>query len=160
MSLWMFTHSTCLVQQPKIQCFTVCAGGESFSVSSLLANLGDLESFISYLRLLLSIQDEAHFIKTRSSQTANAAFSLVGIHRWCLSGTPLQNRVGEFYSLVRFLRLDPMAFYYCRTKGCDCKNMHYRIHAGVCEDCGHGGVQHFSHFNKYVLNPIQREGYT
>ncbi|KAL7510045.1 hypothetical protein ACHAXN_006958 [Cyclotella atomus] len=106
------------------------------------------------------VLDEAHFIKTRSSQTANAAFSLIGIHRWCLSGTPLQNRVGEFYSLVRFLRLDPMAFYYCRTKGCDCKNMHYRITAGVCEDCGHGGVQHFSHFNKYVLNPIQREGYT
>jgi hypothetical protein len=58
---------------------------------------------------------------------------------------------GEFYSLVRFLRLDPMAFYYCRTKGCDCKNMHYRITAGVCEDCGHGGVQHFSHFNKYGM---------
>eukprot|EP00804_Cyclotella_cryptica_P005687 CCRYP_000055-RC/>CCRYP_000055-RC protein AED:0.08 eAED:0.07 QI:0/0.87/0.88/1/1/1/9/176/1325 len=106
------------------------------------------------------ILDEAHFIKTRSSQTANAAFSLVGIYRWCLSGTPLQNRVGEFYSLVRFLRLDPMAYYYCRAKGCECKNMHYRIVAGVCEDCGHGGVQHYSHFNKYVLNPIQREGYT
>ena len=38
--------------------------------------------------------------------------------------------------------------------------MHYRIVGGVCECCGHGGVQHFSHFNKYVLNPIQREGYT
>jgi hypothetical protein len=58
------------------------------------------------------VLDEAHFIKSRSSQTANAAFSLTGIHRWCLSGTPLQNRVGEFYSLVRFLRLDPMAYYY------------------------------------------------
>lgn len=98
-------------------------------------------------------------IKTRSSQTANAAFSLVGIHRWCLSGTPLQNRVGEFYSLVRFLRLDPMAFYYCRLKDCDCKSMHYLIVAGKCEGCGHGGVHHYSHFNKHILNPIQRDGY-
>lgn len=106
------------------------------------------------------ILDEAHFIKTRSSQTANAAFSLIGVHRWALSGTPLQNRVGEFYSLVRFLRLNPMAYYYCRSKDCDCKSMHYRIHAGICEGCGHSGIQHYSHFNKYILNPIQRDGYS
>ncbi|EED91987.1 hypothetical protein THAPSDRAFT_268889 [Thalassiosira pseudonana CCMP1335] len=106
------------------------------------------------------ILDEAHFIKTRSSQTANAAFSLIGIHRWALSGTPLQNRVGEFYSLIRFLRLDPMAYYFCRCKDCNCRNMHYRMKAGICEDCGHGGVQHYSHFNKYVLNPIQRDGFS
>jgi len=112
---------------------------------------------ICWWRIVL---DEAHFIKSRSSQTANAAFSLTGVHRWCLSGTPLQNRVGEFYSLVRFLRLDPMAYYYCRAKGCDCKSMHYRIHAGRCEGCDHGGIQHYSHFNKYILNPIQRDGYS
>lgn len=84
-----------------------------------------------------------------------AAFSLIGIHRWALSGTPLQvlryrcvqwipslptisyhisspslssqNRVGEFYSLIRFLRLDPMAYYFCRCKDCNCRNMHYRM---------------------------------
>lgn len=38
--------------------------------------------------------------------------------------------------------------------------MHYRIHAGICEGCGHGGIQHYSHFNKYILNPIQRDGYS
>ncbi len=38
--------------------------------------------------------------------------------------------------------------------------MHYRILAGVCQDCGHGGIQHYSHFNKYILNPIQRDGYS
>ena len=62
------------------------------------------------------VLDEAHMIKSRSSQTSHAAFALTGIHRWCLSGTPLQNRVGEFYSLIRFLRLDPMAHYMCRSK--------------------------------------------
>jgi SNF2-related domain len=35
------------------------------------------------------VLDEAHFIKSRSSQTAASAFSLTAIHRWCLSGTPL-----------------------------------------------------------------------
>ena len=64
------------------------------------------------------VLDEAHFIKSRSSQTANAAFALISVNRWCLSGTPLQNRVGEFYSLIRFLRIDPMAHYFCRAKVC------------------------------------------
>jgi DNA repair protein RAD16 len=30
---------------------------------------------------------------------------------------------------------------------------------GRCQDCGCSSIQHFSHFNKYVLNPIQRAGY-
>jgi hypothetical protein len=30
---------------------------------------------------------------------------------------------------------------------------------GKCQDCGHSSIQHFSHFNKHVLNPIQRAGY-
>ena len=106
------------------------------------------------------VLDEAHMIKSRSSGTANAAFSLIGINRWCLSGTPLQNRVGELYSLIRFLRIDPMAHYMCRAKECDCKSLHYRMLNGKCQGCGHGSVQHFSHFNKHVLNPIQRAGYS
>lgn len=47
--------------------------------------------------------DEAHNIKERSTNTAKAAFELKSKHKWCLSGTPLQNRVGELYSLVRFV---------------------------------------------------------
>jgi DNA repair protein RAD16 len=45
------------------------------------------------------VLDEAHFIKSRSSQTAAAAFALSSVNRWCLSGTPLQNRVGERKSM-------------------------------------------------------------
>lgn len=31
---------------------------------------------------------------------------------------------------------------------------------GKCQDCGHGSANHYSHFNRYVLNPIQRDGYS
>jgi hypothetical protein len=106
------------------------------------------------------VLDEAHFIKSRTSQTAHSAFALSGIHRWCLSGTPLQNRVGELYSLIRFMRLDPMAHYLCRAKGCNCKSIHYRMVSGKCLHCGHSSISHYSHFNKHILNPIQRDGYT
>ena len=59
--------------------------------------------------------DEAHNIKERSTNTAKAAFELKANYRWCLSGTPLQNRVGELYSLVRFLGGDPFSYYFCKT---------------------------------------------
>jgi len=53
-----------------------------------------------------------------------------------------------------------MAHYCCRRQGCDCKSIYYRMDHGKCRDCGHASSQHFSHFNKHVLNVIQREGYT
>jgi hypothetical protein len=98
-------------------------------------------------------------IKDRSTSTAKAVFNLNSLNKWCLSGTPLQNRVGELYSLVRFLRIDPHAFYYCRRKDCDCKSLHYRFTRGICNDCGHTAMQHFCHFNKHILNPIGRSGF-
>ncbi|OEL34554.1 ATP-dependent helicase rhp16 [Dichanthelium oligosanthes] len=45
------------------------------------------------------ILDEAHFIKDRRCNTARAIFELESEFKWALSGTPLQNRVGELYSL-------------------------------------------------------------
>lgn len=46
---------------------------------------------ISWFRVIL---DEAHLIKDRSTSTAKAIFNLVSLNKWCLTGTPLQNRVG------------------------------------------------------------------
>lgn len=59
--------------------------------------------------------DEAHNIKERATNTAKATFELKAKYRWCLSGTPLQNRVGELYSLIRFLGCDPFSHYYCTS---------------------------------------------
>jgi DNA repair protein RAD16 len=58
--------------------------------------------------------DEAHNIKERATNTAKASFELKSNYKWCLSGTPLQNRVGELYSLIRFLGGDPFAHYFCK----------------------------------------------
>ncbi|GMK57208.1 hypothetical protein CspeluHIS016_0400420 [Cutaneotrichosporon spelunceum] len=103
------------------------------------------------------VLDEAHNIKERSTNAAKAAFALQAKYRWCLSGTPLQNRVGELYSLVRFLGADPFSFYFC--KKCDCKSLHWsfkdRRH---CDDCGHKPMDHVSLWNSEILTPIARYG--
>ena len=106
--------------------------------------------------------DEAHAIKDRRCSTAQGTFALHATYRWCLSGTPLQNRVGELYSLVQFLRVDPYGYYFCNHKGgCDCKCREYHFDANYskCLYCGHGPVQHYSLFNRDIVNPIRKFGY-
>ncbi|KAG1739931.1 SNF2 family N-terminal domain-containing protein [Suillus paluster] len=109
---------------------------------------------IKWNRIIL---DEAHNIKERQTNTAKASFELESNYKWCLSGTPLQNRVGELYSLVRFLGGDPFSYYFC--KKCDCKSLHWRFtDKKHCDECGHSPMQHTCFWNNEILTPIQKHG--
>ncbi len=48
------------------------------------------------------VLDEAQAIKNPSSQSARAAYALDASFRVCLSGTPVENRLEELWSLFRF----------------------------------------------------------
>ncbi|KAI4279571.1 MAG: hypothetical protein LQ337_000156 [Flavoplaca oasis] len=106
---------------------------------------------INYHRLIL---DEAHNIKTRTTGVARACFALKADYKWCLSGTPVQNRIGEFFSLLRFLEVRPFACYFC--KACPCAELHWSQNADnkKCTVCNHSGFNHVSIFNQELLNPI------
>lgn len=105
---------------------------------------------IKYHRLIL---DEAHNIKTRTTGVARACFALQSDFKWCLSGTPVQNRIGEFFSLLRFLQIKPFACYFC--KSCPCAQLHWSQDTEKrCRGCSHSGFQHVSVFNQELLNPI------
>ena len=105
---------------------------------------------INYHRLIL---DEAHSIKSRNTGVAKACFALKGDYKWCLSGTPVQNRIGEFFSLLRFLEVRPFADYFCRS--CDCEKLHWATDDDhMCIACNHGASEHISVFNQELLNPI------
>lgn len=49
------------------------------------------------------VLDEAHTIKNASSGVTRVAWKLRARHRLCLSGTPIENHLGELWSLFHFL---------------------------------------------------------
>lgn len=53
------------------------------------------------------IIDEAQCIKNKNTKAALGAAALQSLTRFCMSGTPMMNNVGELYSLIHFLRIKP-----------------------------------------------------
>ncbi len=49
------------------------------------------------------VLDEAQYIKNPKAISAHCACKLKAAHRVCLSGTPMENHLGELWSLMRFL---------------------------------------------------------
>ncbi len=72
----------------------------------VLTTYGTLRKDVAALRKMefdYVILDEAQAIKNAESQTAKAARLLRGRHRLALTGTPVENHLGELWSLLEFL---------------------------------------------------------
>jgi superfamily II DNA or RNA helicase len=81
-------------------------GGRFTEPDVVLTTYGTLRRDIAVLKdveLDYVILDEAQAIKNASSQTAKAARLLRGRHRLALTGTPVENHLGELWSLLEFL---------------------------------------------------------
>ncbi|KAF9549586.1 DNA helicase rad5 [Mortierella hygrophila] len=62
------------------------------------------------------VLDEAHQIKSRLTKTAKACYALNSVRRWVVTGTPVQNKLEDLFSLVHFLRAEPWSnFSFWRT---------------------------------------------
>src|SRR5438045_3650692 len=49
----------------------------------------------------------AHLIQNRQSDLAQACCDLRTIRRWAITGTPIQNKLSDFTSIVKFLQVYP-----------------------------------------------------
>jgi SNF2 family DNA or RNA helicase len=62
------------------------------------------------------ILDEAHTIRNPKTMLAQGVVQLDSKFRWCLTGTPLHNKLKDIYSLFNFLKFTPftneMVHYY------------------------------------------------
>ncbi|WP_462325583.1 SNF2-related protein [Desulfoplanes sp.] len=66
----------------------------------ILRNDIELLQSVAFAYIIL---DESQMIKNSEALTAKAARALDGSHRLCLTGTPLENNVGELWSQMEFL---------------------------------------------------------
>ncbi|HEY0787030.1 MAG TPA: DEAD/DEAH box helicase, partial [Thermoanaerobaculia bacterium] len=72
----------------------------------VLTTYGTLRADVAHLAAAefeYVVLDEAQAIKNATSQTAKAARLLKAKHRLALSGTPIENHIGELWSLFEFL---------------------------------------------------------
>jgi len=65
--------------------------------------LGDGDDLLDLLQPEIVILDEAQRIKNWQTKTANAVKRLRSRYAFVLTGTPLENRIDEIYSIVQFL---------------------------------------------------------
>ncbi|KAI8975685.1 SNF2 family N-terminal domain-containing protein [Mycotypha africana] len=80
-------------------------------ISSYAVTAGDFHerclgpfSKVKFHRVVL---DEAHTIKNKATLSARGCYQLDASYRWCMTATPIQNKIEELYSLIKFLRIRP-----------------------------------------------------
>ncbi|RPA76893.1 hypothetical protein BJ508DRAFT_417390 [Ascobolus immersus RN42] len=55
------------------------------------------------------VLDEAHYIREVKTTRCKAITALKARRKWCLSGTPIQNRISDLSGLFSFLQMDPIS---------------------------------------------------
>lgn len=59
---------------------------------------------VNWFRIVL---DEAHQIRNQNTQVAKGCCQLAAQRRWAVTGTPVQNGLGDLGALIKFLRIKP-----------------------------------------------------
>lgn len=72
---------------------------------TIAASMNQRDSIVFQISWFRVVLDEAHMIRRRETTLHQAASQLSAKYRWCLTGTPIQNRLEDVGSLLAFLRI-------------------------------------------------------
>ncbi|KAG2235394.1 hypothetical protein INT48_005744 [Thamnidium elegans] len=98
-------HGSVRTQNPyDLARYDVIISSYAITASNFQENYKGPFSKVTFHRVIL---DEAHTIKNRNTRAAVGCCSLLATYRWCMTATPIQNKIEELYSLIRFLRIRP-----------------------------------------------------
>ena len=64
-------------------------------------------SLLSKMNMFRIVLDEAHTIRERNAAQTKAIIGLHANRRWSVTGTPIQNRMDDLYSVTNFLQIYP-----------------------------------------------------
>ncbi len=53
------------------------------------------------------ILDESQTVRNKTTKVARAVAQLDGLLRWCLTGTPITNKLEDVFPMLRFLQIKP-----------------------------------------------------
>ena len=95
--------ATLLVTGPRNARLAQYARPEFFTVVNYEQVVSDAADINRTLRPDIIILDEAQRIKNWQTKTARAVKSLVSPYAFVLTGTPIENRIDEIYSIVQYL---------------------------------------------------------
>ncbi len=96
-------RSTRLVYGPRAQRLAAYREPTFFTLVNYEQVLGDADDINAFLRPDIVVLDEAQRIKNWQTKTARRVKSLSAPHAFVLTGTPIENRIDELYSIVQYL---------------------------------------------------------
>ncbi|VWU52155.1 DNA repair protein rhp16, putative [Hepatocystis sp. ex Piliocolobus tephrosceles] len=104
------------------------------------------------------ILDDGHRIKNNNSAIHRVSRRLhCSRTKWCLTGTPIQNKLEELLSLLQFIEFYPYAYHICTEKGCKCSQLDFKTTNGVnCDICKHEKIKHSNYFVESIAKPIKK----
>ena len=108
------------------------------------------------LSLRRIVLDEGHRIRNSRTGIFRCLTALEAEYRWVVTGTPVMNKLGDLYSIVRFLRVKPLAHTIC-LHCADCAKLVSESHAPECVDCGCSQGRHISFFQRFIADPLTRK---
>ncbi|RVE53860.1 hypothetical protein evm_001522 [Chilo suppressalis] len=96
-------HGAARAQQPH----RLAANDLVVTTYNILQRDHDQNGVLMRVRWRRVILDEAHIVRNHKSATSLGVAALKAKRRWCLTGTPVQNKDLDLFALVKFLRVTP-----------------------------------------------------